>query len=185
MSNELTPQNIKEAPEAVAGGPGLELDEIQGDVLLGLQKLFERFVFFEIKDVKTFKAALRRKVAHRITTSRTVQLREFQLRDHKNQGNKTILPNVGLNLGFTNSGILKLVPGADLKDPSYAAGAKAQAASLNDPVDAQKNPSTWVPQFLNANIDGVFLITGGTQAAVDKEAVTRPRDSRRGYCCFV
>ncbi len=59
-----------------------------------------------------------------------------------NPGNKTILPNVGLNLGFTNSGILKLVPGADLKDPSYTAGAKAQAAPLNDPVDAQKNPST-------------------------------------------
>ena len=172
MSNELTPQNIKEAPEAGAGVSVLELDEIQGDVLLGLQKFFERFVFFEIKDVKTFKAALRHKVAHRITTSRTVELREFQLRDHKNQGSKTVLPNVGLNLGFTNSGILKLVPGANLKDPSYAVGAKAQAASLNDPVDAQKNPNTWVPQFLNANIDGVFLITGGTQAAVDEEAVT-------------
>jgi len=142
MSNELTPQNIKEAPVTVAGGPALELDEIQGDVLIGLQKLFERFVFFEIKDAKTFKATLRRKVAHRITTSRTVQLREFQLRDHKNQGNKTVLPNVGLNVGFTNSGILKLVPGANLNDPSYAAGAQAQAASLNDPVDAQKNPST-------------------------------------------
>jgi DyP dimeric alpha+beta barrel domain len=79
--------------------------------------------FLEIKDAKTFKAALRRKVAHRITTSRTVQLREFQLRDHKNQGNKTVLPNGGLNVGFTNSGVLKLVPGANLSDPSYAAGA--------------------------------------------------------------
>ena len=32
MSNELIPQNIKEASEAVAGGTVLELDEIQGDV---------------------------------------------------------------------------------------------------------------------------------------------------------
>jgi hypothetical protein len=32
MSNELIPQNIKEAPEVVAGGTVLEVDEIQGDV---------------------------------------------------------------------------------------------------------------------------------------------------------
>ena len=40
---------------------------------------------------------------------------------------------------------------------------------MNDPVDAQGNPSTWVPQFLNAVVDGVFLITGGTK----RQSMTR------------
>lgn len=170
MSSLLTPQNVKAAPEATPGSPPLDLDQIQGDVLIGLQKLFERFTFFEIKDIRAFKPALRNRIAHRITTARTVHLREFQLRDHKSQGNKAPLPNVGVNLAFTNDGMRKLVPGANLNDPSFAAGAKKQADALSDPVDAQGNPTTWVPKFSNAAIDGVFLITGGTKAAIDDEA---------------
>ena len=37
------------------------------------------------------------------------------------------------------------------------------------PVDAKGQPSTWLPSFLNAAIDGLFLITGGTQKAVNDE----------------
>jgi Dyp-type peroxidase family len=164
MTKELTPQRLQGTP-----APTLELGEIQGDLLLGLQKLFERFIFFQIKDVKAFKAALGKKLAPRITTTRTVHLREFQLRDHKDQGNQDPLPNVGLNLGFTNSGITKLLSGADLIDTSFAAGAEAQASSLGDPLNGTV-PAKWLPEFLGKKIDGVFLITGGTQDAVDHEA---------------
>jgi Dyp-type peroxidase family len=171
MPDALTPLKLKAAATPAAPGlPGLDLDQIQGDVLIGLQKIVERFVFFEIKDVVQFKALLRRRIAHRVTTSRIVQLREFQLQNHKNQGQTTILPIVGVNLGFTKDGIGKLLPAADLQDPSFKNGARSQAAALNDPVDAQGNPSTWVAQFLNAVVDGVFLITGGTKTAVDDEA---------------
>ena len=56
MADALTPQNVLAAPVAAAPGvPALELDQIQGDVLIGLQKFFERFLFFEIKDVAGFK----------------------------------------------------------------------------------------------------------------------------------
>jgi Dyp-type peroxidase family len=168
MSNALTPQNLN------ATAVSIDLDQIQGDVLIGLQKFAEQFLFFQIKDFAGFKALLRKKIAHRITTTRTVQEREFHLRDHKNQGNTTPLPNIGVNLGFTASGIGKLVPvtnqGQTLDDPSFAVGAKSQAKSLGDPVDGSGIPTTWVPQFLNAAIDGVFLITGGTDADVNAEA---------------
>jgi len=169
MANELTPQQLQAAPSTAPGVPALELEEIQGDTLIGLQKLFERFVFFQIKDVKAFKSALGKKLARRITSVRAVLGREFLLRDHKNQGNKDPLPNVGLNLGFTTFGIQKLVPEADLKDPSFAAGAEAQSGSLGDPLSGEV-PAKWLSDFLGAKIDGVFLITGGTQAAVDSEA---------------
>jgi Dyp-type peroxidase family len=169
MSSELTPQNL-----TTSTVPTIELDQIQGDVLIGLQKFAEKFLFFQIKDVAQFKTLLRRKIAQRITTTRTVQEREFHLRDFKNQGHTSPLPNIGVNLGFTASGIGKLIPatnnGQTLGDPSFVAGAKKQAKSLGDPVDGAGNPTTWVPQFLNATIDGVFLITGGTDADVNGEA---------------
>jgi len=169
MTNALTPQNL-----TANTVPNIDLDQIQGDVLIGLQKLAEQFLFFQIKDVAGFKTMLRKQIAHRITTTRTVQEREFHLRDHKDQGNTTPLPNIGVNLAFTAGGIGKLMPatnnGTTLGDASFAAGAKGQAKSLGDPVDAAGNPTTWVPQFLNAAIDGVFLITGGTDAGVNTEA---------------
>ena len=169
MSNALTPQNL--TTSAVSS---VDLDQIQGDVLIGLQKFAEQFLFFQIKDVAGFRSLLRKQIAPRITTTRTVQEREFHLRDHKNQGNTNPLPNIGVNVGFTASGIGKLLPatngGQTLGDTSFAAGAKAQAKSLGDPVDGTGNPTTWVAQFLNAAIDGVFLITGGTDADVNTEA---------------
>jgi Dyp-type peroxidase family len=169
MSTALTPQNL-----TTSAVPNIDLDQIQGDVLIGLQKFAEQFLFFQIKDVPGFKALLRKKIAPRVTTTRTVQEREFHLRDYKNQGKATPLPNIGVNLALTASGIGKLIPatnnGQTLGDTSFAAGAKAQAKSLGDPVDAAGNPSTWVPEFLNAAIDGVFLIAGGTDADVNAEA---------------
>jgi deferrochelatase/peroxidase EfeB len=60
--------------------------------------------------------------------------------------------------------------GQTLGDTPFAAGAKDQAKSLGDPVDGAGNPTTWVPQFLNAIIDGLFLITGGRDGDVNAEA---------------
>ena len=169
MSNALTPQNL-----TAASVSNIDLDQIQGDVLIGLQKFVEQFLFFEIKDVVAFKTLLRKKISHRITTTRMVKEREFHLRDHKDQGDKTPLPNIGVNIAFTAAGIGKLLPatnnGQTLGDASFAAGAKAQAKSLGDPVDGAGTPTTWVLQFLDASIDGAFLITGGTEALVNAEA---------------
>jgi len=169
MSEALTPQQLQKAPGTQPGDPKLDLDQIQGDVLIGLQKFFERFVFFAIQDAPAFKAALRQDLAKRITTTREVHQREFDLNALKIQGKRDRLPLIGLNLGFTAEGIGLLVPGADLGDPSFANGAKKQAAALNDPVDGQGNPTTWLAAFLNATIHGVFLVTGGTASAVQEE----------------
>jgi hypothetical protein len=43
MSNALTPQNL-----TANTVPIIDLDQIQGDVLIGLQKLAEQFLFFQI-----------------------------------------------------------------------------------------------------------------------------------------
>ncbi len=180
MANETTPQQLSTLNPPV----GLQLEDIQGDVLLGLQKFFEGFLFFEIKDVDAFRHAVHHKIVRRITTSHTVRLREFELRDHKTQGSKERIPMTGLNVGFTSEGVKKLAGTADLGDSSFEAGAKARAADqsvvqpagapaptlpINDPRDDAGNLTTWIPPFLNGAIDGAFLITGGTEEAVDRE----------------
>ena len=132
MSNETTPQRLLAAPVSTPESPALDLHEIQGDVLIGLQKNFERFIFFKIAEVAAFKSALRKRIAHRVTSTLTVKAREFELRDHKTNGRKDPLPLVGLNLGFTNTGIKKLLASADLGDASFNKGAAAQAPTLGD-----------------------------------------------------
>ena len=81
MSNETTPQRLLATPVSTPELPDLNLHEIQGDVLIGLQKNYERFIFFKIAEVAAFKSALRKHIAHRITSTLTVKAREFQLRD--------------------------------------------------------------------------------------------------------
>jgi Dyp-type peroxidase family len=173
MSYETTPQRLQDAPAFVPGSPALDLDEIQGDVLIGLQKYFERFIFFEIKDVQGFKRDLRERIASRITTTRKVFAQELELKRRKEQGDHSLIHLVGLNVGFTHNGMQKLAPGEDLKDPSFISGAKNQANVLGDPFDGanpQKPPITWRPEFLSDDIHGVFLVTGESENSVNDEA---------------
>ena len=52
---------------AQTNDPLLRLDDIQGDVLQGLQKNSENFVFFKIQDALAFKNAMKAHVIGRIT----------------------------------------------------------------------------------------------------------------------
>lgn len=156
-------------PQESAPKPALALHDIQGDVVIGLQKNFQRFIFFAIDDVAQFKAKLRGVLVERITTSETVAERDKELAELKNYKLHLTLPLVGFNIAFTKSGIDKLRPGVDLGDPSYNAGARKAAAAIQDPVDASGEPTTWLPAFASQPIDGVMFVTAGTQDDVDEE----------------
>ena len=49
--------------------PSLELGDIQGDVLIGLQKNAEYFIFFKIVNTGSFKGLMKQHVRWRITTA--------------------------------------------------------------------------------------------------------------------
>ena len=55
----------------------LELDDIQGDILVGLQKYYEIFLFFKIVDPLLLKRAVRLHVISRITSARVAHRREL------------------------------------------------------------------------------------------------------------
>ena len=69
MASDLEPQQFESASGTKPGDPTIAWDHIQGDVLLGLQKCFERFVFFEIKDGGGIKSAARHQLVQRMMTT--------------------------------------------------------------------------------------------------------------------
>jgi Dyp-type peroxidase family len=134
--------------------PKLDLHEIQGDVLIGLQKNFENFIFFKIVKVPAFKAAMMQHVIGQITTVQQVRERDFKNQEGQRHGEQWL----GLNVSFTKDGLTKLLgPKRARLDAPFENGADNPATwlTLNDPP-----PSTWLSTFRSDTIDGVFFVTG-------------------------
>jgi Dyp-type peroxidase family len=138
--------------------PQLELDDIQGDMLLGMQKNAELFLFFKIANTLRFKALMRQYIVRQVTNARTTVEREWTIEARK-QGRPTSTgPWLGLNLGFTSEGLEQLLGARRPKlDPAFERGAAdpATVARLNDPPADE-----WLRDFTSDRIDGVFLLTG-------------------------
>jgi Dyp-type peroxidase family len=144
--------------------PMLDLDDIQGDVVVGLQKYYEFFLFFKIVDPLLFKRAVRLHVISRITSSRTAHRSELILQSRRRLGRKSIDPLRGLNIGFTKHGLAEIIrTGRPALDPAFERGADHQSTieMLNDPPRPD-----WILEFVSDRIDGVFLITGAHRPAV-------------------
>jgi Dyp-type peroxidase family len=150
------------------GEDHLDVHQIQGDILVGLQKDFEWFVGFSIGDVPKFRLFLKQ-LAPRVTTTRKVLEREFTIAQQKKLGIKQIFNFAGLNIGFTAAGLSKLgIANLDqIKDASFRAGLAAQSSGLGDPISGEGAPSQWRLGKPNDNLHGLVLITGPTQASVD------------------
>jgi Dyp-type peroxidase family len=138
--------------------PGLDLEDIQGDVFEGLQKYVENFIFFKVVDAAYFKWLIRRHVADRITSAARVHQQELEIQRRQRLGQKRYQPFQGLNLGFTKDGLTQLIGSARPRlDPAFELGADHPhtIGTLND-----SPRSDWVKAFVSDRIDGVFLITG-------------------------
>jgi Dyp-type peroxidase family len=142
--------------------PMLDLDDIQGDVPIGLQKDCQDFVFFKILDKGAFKLALRRDVIGRITNARQAKQRELVIARSQRLGLAGREPMHGLNLGFAKDGLTQLLgPHLATFDASFDRG-----ADHPDTISALHDPSRadWLKEFLGDRIDGVFLVTAHHRA---------------------
>src|SRR5690348_15818495 len=138
--------------------PQLDLDEIQGDVLIGMQKKAELFIFFKIADASRFKALTREYVIGRVTTTRTARERDRQVNESRRQGAAKTEAWLGFNLGFTKDVLTQLLgPGRPRLDPAFERGADHldTIAALCDPP-----LSKWAAELRYDRVDGVFLIAG-------------------------
>jgi Dyp-type peroxidase family len=154
-------------PAVAAHDPDLELDDIQGDILIGLQKKIECFLFFEIKNVIAFNDLFSRMLLGQVTPSTETLQNEAVLAHHKR---RHLLPIVGLNIGFTAEGLRCLGVDTSAMDPAFHAGAMVRAKDLNDPTDAIGKPRTWKTEFVDDMIHAALLITGPSAHLVNSHA---------------
>jgi Dyp-type peroxidase family len=147
----------------------MDLDDIQGDVLIGLQKDAEGFVFFKIVDSIAFRRSVRLNIVSRVTNARLAHRRDDGVARYRESGQRTGDPFLGLNLGFTRDGLARLLGTSRAKlDPSFERGADhpETVKALHDPARTD-----WLPQFVADRVDGVLLITGP-----NRQLVTSYRD---------
>jgi Dyp-type peroxidase family len=146
----------------------LDQADIQGDILIGLQKGSEAFIFFKIADITSFTQIIKYYVSRRVTTAKQVTERELVV-GHANYAGLPITESFGgLNLGFTKNGVSRLIrTDRPQLEGSFEKGADHPdvIASLHDPPK-----SGWLPQFVSDRVDGVFLVTGKGSRSVASDS---------------
>jgi Dyp-type peroxidase family len=149
--------------------PGLEplfpTTDIQGDILVGLLKNVEKFVFFHITDGELFSAFLE---TVEITSMQDCLDQRAVVAAGKAAGSTALVSTPGLNVAFTHAGLRELwVNGVDEATP-FAAGMAASAAELGDP-----DPATWSVLGPKQPVHGVFVVTGATEDEVNDTIALR------------
>jgi Dyp-type peroxidase family len=139
--------------------PLLPVDEIQGDVLVGLLKRVERLVFFEITDRNRFRQFVS---TVRLTSARDCLNQRDLVAARKAQGLEIVMPTPGLNVALTPSGLEQLgVRAARAGLDAFNGGMAARAAILGDPPQRE-----WKILKSNAGLHGVFILTGASAAEI-------------------
>lgn len=144
--------------------PILDLHDIQGDIVVGLQKDIQNFLFFEIVRQNSFKILAKLCIAPAVTNAKLAQAREAIIELRQQAGHRGREPFPGVNLGFTKDGLTQLLgAGRPRLDPAFERGAdhRETIAALNDPPK-----SSWLAKFTAGRIDGVVLVTGPDRASV-------------------
>ncbi|KAI8946060.1 Dyp-type peroxidase [Xylaria longipes] len=136
---------------------GLNLDNVQGDILEGLAKKNQTFFFFSIKanQASRFRDDLARLIPS-ITT--TTQARAFHdaIKKAKNENSRELIKNHGVNIAFSHKGLLALGIEDDLGDAVFKNGMFADIKNLGDDL------AEWVENF-KKDIHGVILVTANSE----------------------
>ncbi|KAK7442720.1 dye-decolorizing heme-containing peroxidase [Stygiomarasmius scandens] len=135
---------------ASSADAGLNLDDIQGDVLIGMKNNKELFFFFGIKDAPTFKSKLASDIKPLVTSINQLLSVDTQ-------------PVTSVNIAFSKTGLDTLGVTDDLGESLFDAGQFADAAALGDLT------SNWDPEFKGTSIHGLILLASDTVQNVDDE----------------
>ncbi|KAF7323748.1 Fungal peroxidase [Mycena kentingensis (nom. inval.)] len=138
---------------AAAASAGLNLTNVQGDVLIGMRKNKEQFIFFSISKPQVFKKQFKSNILPLITTTTQII-------------NPPKRPKAAVNIAFSARGLAQLGITDDLGDGAFATGMRTQAelvpSPLGDPVPVTA-PGRWKPEFSGSTIDGVILVASNSE----------------------
>lgn len=150
--------------------PVLPLRDIQGIAVPGFFKPYQTIIAIrgESTDeaVRKFKNFLQ-ELACEITTGADALANRRLFRRGRRE--KKILHAVA----FTNSGVIKLTPGAaSIPSEAFQMGLAARAKLLGDPADLNEegNPANWIVGGVQNPFDAVIILAGDEREDVDKAA---------------
>jgi len=160
------------APAPTPTPAPLNLDNIQGDILSGLPKKTQLYIFFEIADVANFKKALVSFIPLITTVTQVLKDRKA-IEDHKRKKLPGYITLVGVNFSLSHQGFVKLgiddgsLAAGGATDP-FIVGQEQDSINLGDPRSSDGTTPAWDPQFLQA-LHGVILISGDSHGTTDKK----------------
>ena len=143
----------------------LALDQIQGDILVGLQKAAQGFVGFAIADVVRFKRFLR---GLHLTTTRDAIQAQDKIDAFRLNGGTGLLDIRGVNIAFSFSGLHKLgISGINqIQDGAFKQGLAKRSVSLGDPPTGIASAPDWLVGNGVGALDGLLILTGRDNATV-------------------
>jgi hypothetical protein len=143
-------------------------DEVQGDVVVGLLKQVECFVFIRIGDSDKFLETLAENARRLITSTAKAQQQRKDAEGFKKSNNGALVKMTAVNIAFSAKGLEALgVDQQGLDTETFGQGQEKHAVdSLGDLGDGT-NPLTWEALFKGKKIHAVWIVTGDSQRSVD------------------
>ncbi|KAG8736145.1 hypothetical protein FRC10_009653 [Ceratobasidium sp. 414] len=143
----------------------VNVENVQGDIILGLPKKKEEFVFFVIHNAALFKLAL---PLLKIASTADVQRSHQIISDVRREIPGSLIPLPLLNIAFSQQGLNALGIKGDIGDAAFSKGQLADAQTLGDQgaTTNQGFDPHWEPAF-KSRIDGVLLAAGESWTTVD------------------
>ncbi|EJF56508.1 Dyp-type peroxidase [Dichomitus squalens LYAD-421 SS1] len=152
---------------------------VQGDILVGLPKKVQHYLFFQIdNDVTSFRKRLGLLIPL-ITTTAQVQDDRAKIAANKEAAAKEgkapeLLKLSGVNIAFSQFGLTKLGITDNVGDTAFVEGQLKDSQNLGDAgtTDAQGNfTPDWLPAFKN-QIHGLIIISGDSELTVSATQAT-------------
>ena len=176
------PHPLREAPasEPMPGTPDpsntIVLDEpvlnvanIQGNILGGFNKDHQLLVFLRVDDADKARRWLKTQIPYIATAAEVIAFNRLFKAAKERRRTEGSVKATWVNIAFTYAGLHKLAASKaeveQFKDAPFREGLAKRAVLLNDPVDAQNQPTGWVvggPH--NPHVDIVLIIAADDRA---------------------
>jgi Dyp-type peroxidase family len=147
--------------------PVVDVHDIQGNVLVGFNKDFQAFLFFQLTDVAVAKRWVRQITPGIATVAETLAFRRlYRAMRARALAEPEGMVATWINIAFTNSGVQKLTSPAELDaftDLAFKVGMAERASLLGDPVDTAGHPTGWKVGAGNRYPDLVLIVASDRQ----------------------
>jgi Dyp-type peroxidase family len=162
---------IPGAPEE----PILDVREIQGSILVGFNKDYQHFIFFQIAKPAVAKSWLRLLIPHIATVDETLAFRRlFRALRARRAAEPAGMIATWVNVAFSYEGIRKLTSDDEAKkfaSEAFKKGLAERSSVLGDPTDpsAEGSPKNWVVGNAKSRPDILLLVASDSPIALKNE----------------